>query len=260
MKLLLAAVAALVGAAAPAYAQLASPSGVVTAYVEIVGRDVDAQRRFWTALGGEPAKRGAIEGIRFPGGFLKLRQGEPTAGSTGAVVDHVGLHVKSVQEWLPKWQAAGLRIEPTQRPTQLYLLGPDDIRVEVIESAAIDTSVRMHHLHFFVPDPVAVQAWYAKVLGAVPGKRGQFDKVDIGGIELTFGRADMARPGTKGRSLDHIVLEVKDLETFLKTVQGNGVALESPASRTQAAPGLRHAYITDPWGAYLELTEAADLK
>ena len=256
MKLLLPAVVALlVNAVAPAYAQVTplGPSSVVIGHVEIVGRDLDAHKRFWSALGGTPDKIGVMDIVRFPGGFLTLRKGEPTAGSAGSLVDHVGLNVKSMQEWLPKWQAAGLRMEPQRRPTMLYLIGPDDVRVEVIESTAIETPVRMHHLHYFVQDPLAVQAWYAKVLGAAAGKRGQFDKADIGGVELTFAKNEMALAGTKGRSLDHIGFEVKNLDAFVKNVEANGVTVDRPSSRGQS--GAAVAYLTDPWGTYLELTE-----
>jgi catechol 2,3-dioxygenase-like lactoylglutathione lyase family enzyme len=221
----------------------------------VVGRDLTAHRRFWTALGGVPTKNGTLEMIRFPGTFVNLRQGEPTGGSVGSAVDHFGFQVKRMQDWLPKWQAAGLKMEPQTRPTQVYLIGPDDVRVEVLEDAALDVPMRMHHVHFYVPDPIAAQAWYAKTFGAVPGKRGQFDAADLPGVNLTFSKADTPITKTMGRSIDHVGFEVRNLEAFLKTIQAAGITLDRPYGKSQAAPTVALAYITDPWGTYIELTE-----
>ena len=243
-----------------AEAQLAAAgsSGVVMGHIHVVGRDLDAHRRFWTALGGVPTKNGTLEMIRFPGAFVNLRQGEPTGGTVGSVVDHFGFHVKRMQDWLPKWQAAGLKIEPQTRPTQAYLIGPDDVRVEILEEPALDVPLRMHHVHFFVPDPVATQAWYAKTFGAAPGKRGQFDAADLPGVNLTFSKAEMPLAKTMGRSLDHVGFEVRNLEAFLKKIEASGIKLDRGYQRSQAAPTLMISYITDPWGTYLELTEGLD--
>ena len=49
-----------------------------------------------------------------------------TAGTVGSSVNHFGFLVKSIQEWMPKWQAAGLKMEPVTGP-RVYLIGPDDV-------------------------------------------------------------------------------------------------------------------------------------
>jgi len=83
--------------ARPAGAQLVAPgpSGVVMGHVHVVTRDLDAHRRFWTVLGGRPAKNGQLEMIQFPGAFVNLRQGEPSGGSVGTSINHVGFLVKT---------------------------------------------------------------------------------------------------------------------------------------------------------------------
>ena len=242
---------------APAAAQLAAPgpSGVVMGHVHVVGRDLDAHRRFWTALGGVPTKNGTLEMIQFPGTFVNLRQGEPTGGTVGSVINHFGFLVKRVQDWVPKWQAAGLKMEPQTRPTQVFLIGPDEIRVEILEDEAIAEPIRMHHVHYFVPDPIAAQQWYAKMFGAVPGKRGTFDAADLPGVNLSFSKAETPLARTQGRSLDHVGFEVRNLAAFVKTLQAAGVTLDRELARSGAAPSVQLAYITDPFGTYLELTE-----
>jgi hypothetical protein len=37
---------------------------------------VDAQKKFWVALGGTPVKNGTLELIEFPGAYVMLRQGD----------------------------------------------------------------------------------------------------------------------------------------------------------------------------------------
>ena len=62
--------------------------------------------------------------------------------------------------------------------------------------------------------------------------------------------------GTKGRILDHIGFEVKDLERFCKKLEAAGVKLDRPYSKTAAGLGL--AFLTDPWGTTIELNEGLD--
>jgi catechol 2,3-dioxygenase-like lactoylglutathione lyase family enzyme len=243
--------------AARANAQLApfGPAGVVMGHVHLNVRDIDAQKKFWAQLGGKATNNGTLQMMQFPGVFVILRQQDPTAGSVGSTVNHFGFLVKHMQDWLPKWQAAGLKMEPQTRPTQVFLDGPDDVRVEILEDDTIDVPLKMHHVHFFIADPLAVQAWYAKMFGAVPGKRGQFDAADLPGVNLTFSKADMPTAPIKGRSVDHIGFEVKGLAQFIKKLEANGITMDRPLQQSQASPTTSIAYLTDPWGTQIELTE-----
>jgi catechol 2,3-dioxygenase-like lactoylglutathione lyase family enzyme len=146
-------------------------------------------------------------------------------------------------------------MEPQTRPTQVFLIGPDDVRVEILEDETIAEPIRMHHVHYFVPDPIAAQQWYAKTFGAVPGKRGQFDAADLPGVNLTFSKADAPLAKTQGRSIDHVGFEVKNLPDFIKRLQAAGLTLDRELQRSTAAPSLQIAFITDPFGTYLELSE-----
>ncbi len=244
------------GGAPHASPQLAAPgvSGVAMGHLHLTVKDLDAQRKFWSALGGTPVQNGALALIQFPGTFVMLRQAEPTGGTAGSTINHVGFLVKDIAPWIAKWQAAGLKMEPQARPTQVYLIGPDDVRVEILEDKTIDVPLKMHHLHFYVTSPLETQAWYAKTFGAAPGKRGQFDAADLPGVNLTFAKADMPTVATKGRSLDHIGFEVKNLEAFCKKLEADGITLDRPFTRLPNST-TAIAFLTDPWGTYIELTE-----
>ena len=59
---------------------------------------------------------------------------------------------------------------------------------------------------------------------------------------------------TKGRAVDHIGFEVKNLEAFVKGLEAQGVKFDVPY-RPVPQLGIAVAFFTDPWGAYVELTE-----
>ena len=242
---------------APLSAQLATPNavGVSIGHVHVNARDLEAQQRFWPQLGGTLVHNEKIQMVQFPGMFINLRTQAPTGGTVGSVVNHIGFHVKDLAYWMPKWEAAGLKVEAGNNPKQKFLTAPDDIRVEIIEDSSIATPVAMHHIHMYVPDPLATQAWYIKNFGGVAGKRGQYDTVNVPGAELTLAKSEMPQAPTKGRSIDHIGFEIKNLDQFVKNLEANGIHTDAPIRTSGNASKLRLAYITDPWGTNIELTE-----
>src|SRR5215469_10790559 len=186
----------------PASAQLAAPNaaGVAMGEVHLTVKDLEANKDFFKLLGGVPVTNGSLQMIAFPGLFVVLEKGEPGGGSIGTIVNHFGFQVKDMKDWLPKWQAAGLKIEPMNRPTQVYMRTPDDVRVEVLEEPSLATPVAGHHVHFFTQDIPAMQAWYVKTFGAVAGKRAQFQTANLPGGELTFASSADTPVPTKGRA------------------------------------------------------------
>jgi hypothetical protein len=65
----------------------------------------------------------------------------------------------------------------------------------------------------------------------------------------------MPQAPTKGRSVDHIGFEIKNLDQFVKNLEASGIHTEAPIRTSPNASKLRLAFITDPWGTYIELTE-----
>ena len=249
-----------------ACAQLADPGsvGVAMGHVHLAVQDVDATKKFWLKLGGSPIKLGANEGVKFPGVLILIRKAmDPPAGSVGSVVNHIGFLVPNVAETRAKWQSAGLIMEPPNpnNAKQIYVHTPDDlVRIEILEDAMQTVPIKFHHVHFFVTDAggkdsvLAMQAWYAKTFGAKPGKRGQFEAADLPGVNLTFAKSDTPTVGTKGRALDHIGFEIKDLQAFCKKAEAAGIKFDMPYT-PRPDLGIALAFITDPWGTYIELNE-----
>ena len=99
-----------------------------------------------------------------------------------------------------------------------------------------------------------IRAWYAKVFGATPGMRGRFQAADVPGVNLTFSEADGPTVTTKGRVLDHIGFDVRNLEAFCEKLEAAGIELVRPYTRNPET-GSALAFISDPWGTNIELNE-----
>lgn len=245
-------------AVAPMMAQLAVPAGngsVSMGHVHLLVHDVDAQRQFWVALGGV-AKVGAEVRIEFPGVFVMLRQGDPTGGSIGSTINHIGFNARNVAVSVAKWKAAGLNPEPGNRPTQAWFTTADGVRIEILEDDQQTVPLKFHHVHYNIPTGTEpdVEAWYAKMFGAVPGMRGRFKGADIAGANLTFQEAEGKPAPTKGRAIDHIGFQVLNLDSFIRKLHAQGIEMEGPV-RTAPNGITKVAFLTDPWGTSVELTE-----
>ena len=65
--------------------------------------------------------------------------------------------------------------------------------------------------------------------------------------------------GSKGRGIDHIGFEVKNLDAFVKNLEAKGVKMDA-AVRQLPGTDLKIAFLTDPYGTYIELTEGLQPK
>jgi catechol 2,3-dioxygenase-like lactoylglutathione lyase family enzyme len=249
--------------AAPAAAQLTTPNaaGVSLGHIHLYVRDVAAQQKFWATLGGMPVANQKLEMIQLPGVFILLRRAETKSGTVGSIVNHLGFVWKDLPAAKAKWQAAGYTIEPGADASHGYLLGPDGIRLEFSSDPALQTSVKINHVHLHPQDVPAMQAWYAKVLGGTSGRCTQggapdaTDCVEVAGISLAMSKSDTRLEPTAGRSLDHIGFEVNDLPAFLKRMEAEGVTITQPLTPSNFVSTMRVAFIADPWGTKMELTE-----
>jgi catechol 2,3-dioxygenase-like lactoylglutathione lyase family enzyme len=245
--------------AASSAGQLAAPnaSGVAIGHIHLNSNDVDAQVRFWTAVGGKIVQREKLTMVQFPGIYVLLRKQDYNGGSVGSTVDHFGFYVRDFDASVAKWKAAGLTWERANNPNvgQGFLTAPDGVRVEIYENKSIPTPLQMHHIHLLVADPLQAQQWYMQNFGATAGKRAQYDTANVPGTEITLGKTDMPRAPTKGRSVDHIGFEVKNIDAFVAKLQAAGIRTDAAIRNSANASGLRIVYVTDPWGTEIEITE-----
>jgi catechol 2,3-dioxygenase-like lactoylglutathione lyase family enzyme len=245
--------------ASPAFAQLAglNAAGVAIGHIHINAADVDAQSRFWTNVGGKIVQREKITMVQFPGIYILLRKQDSTGGTVGSTINHFGFYVRDFAGSVARWKAAGLTWEPVQNPQvgQGFLTGPDSVRIEIYENSSIPTPMQMHHVHLFVTDPLEAQKWYVQTFGATAGKRAQYETAIVPGAEITLAKADAPQAPTKGRSVDHIGFEVRNIDAFVAKLQAAGIKTDSAIRNSANASGLRIVFITDPWGTEIEITE-----
>jgi catechol 2,3-dioxygenase-like lactoylglutathione lyase family enzyme len=246
--------ALIVFTAPTALADLAKPNavGVAMGHIHLVVKDVEAEKRFLVLLGGKPVSNGSLQMVEFPGVFINLREGTPSGGTIGSRVNHFGLFVQDMVATLARIKPLNLHVTQN-RPDQAFILGPEDVRIELHEVKNIPAPTVMDHVHLFVPEPLQAQAWYVKMFGATAGKRGQFETALIPGVEIAITKDDTTQT-TRGRSLDHIGFEVTNLQETVKRLEAAGINMDR--APTVGSNGItKIAFLFDPWGTYIELTE-----
>ena len=241
-----------------ALAQLPAPNdaGVAMGHLHLNVKDIDESKKFWVdQLGATTVELGRANVLKFPGTLIFLNKKDPSGGTEGSTVNHIGFLVRDLDKEIAKWKANSVKIVMENLPNrQLFLMSPEGVKIEIYEDKSISALIVNHHIHFWTSSVEDTKAWYVKTFSARPGRRGKFEAADVPGVNLSFTKAETAVVGTKGRALDHIGFEIKDLEAFCKKLEASGVKLDV-AYRKVPALGIAIAFFTDPWGTYVELTE-----
>lgn len=244
-------------------AQLAPPNdaGVSIGHIHLTVPDPDAQVKAWTeVLGATVSKDGFLTLVKVPGVFIIVSKANATEGSEGSTANHIGFLVKDYAALKAKLAAANIpTVFDIEKNKQIMVTFPDKIRVEFNEDPSISEPVVFHHIHLMTTDPAALQAWYVKTFGAEAATRRNLPAAKIPGGEVDFLKAKDAPAPTKGRTLDHIGFEIKDLGAFCKNLQAQGVQFDVPY-RDIPAIGLKIAFIVDPAGTRIELTQGLEGK
>jgi catechol 2,3-dioxygenase-like lactoylglutathione lyase family enzyme len=238
-------------------------------------------KKFWAdTLGGTVIKVGTDgrEIIRMPNVLIFMREQAAKGGTKGSVHDHIALSVPNLRATLAKVTANGFRnitaqdalpgqkvvndiVEIGAGPVSAlaYVLGPDDVKVELMEMKAQTEPVKLHHIHFFGHQQAEMRDWYVKVFGATAAAAANpnFITANLPGVGLNFSATTTPMAATAGRALDHIGFEVKNLAEFLARLEKQGIKPSVTLRRVDAL-GLNIAFIVDPWGTNIELTEGLD--
>ena len=230
--------------------------GVGMGHLHLKTNDLAANKKFWVeTLGATAGKMGPLEIFKIPGVLVVIQKGEASGGTDGSAINHLGFTVKDLDAYIEKCKAGGYAIPRLDKEArQIFVMSPDNVKVELSEDTKMTVPIAHHHIHFYTESVEDTRAWYVKMFGAVPGKRGRFEKADIPGADLSFSKSETRTEGTKGRFMDHIGFEVKGLEAFVKRMESMGVKFNIPYRKVEAL-GISIAFFTDPWGTYVELTE-----
>ena len=233
----------LIGISICAAAQIvpAGSSGIRFGHLHVNAKDGAAHQKFWVdVMGAQSGKLGQSDLYRVPGTLIVINKVAPSAGTQGSVVDHVSFKVRDLKGILAKAKAMHVQVlNPSKK--QATLVGPDDLRVVLTIAGSQPVGVDFH-----TSDVKGMKDWYESTFGT-----------SIPGVELRYSIASAAPAGTKGRVLDHIGFEVKDLEAFTRKLEATGVKF-TVAYRKIPQLGIAIAFFTDAWGTYIELTEGLD--
>ena len=270
-------------AASPASAQLiaAKDGPIVYGHHHLNVTSVDDHRTFWVdGLGGVATKIGTnnVEIVKFPNALLFMRAQAPKGATKGSTVDHIAFSVTNLRQVVDRLKAGGFRIvTSSEAPPNIkvvddigvveggpvsgiaYAMAPDDVKVELVEMKAQAVPITSHHVHFFGAQK-EMHAWYMKTFGAsnvASANPAAFISAGLPGLGMNFAPSQAAVAGTQGRALDHIGFEVKGLEAFVKNLEAQGIKMAVPYRQVPAL-GISIAFLTDPWGTYIELTEGLD--
>lgn len=249
-------------------------------HIHLVVPDPAAMQKTWlSVMGGSAVNAGPLTMVKLPNVFVIMTGGANAAGregTDGSVVNHVGFSVKSYAATKAKAEAAGLAVRELTPNQQAFVTFPNNVTVEIQEDTSIAADSEFSHFHLSATDPNAAREWYIATFGGEEGQRRKGVKgakmpggfVDFLGPQGVGGKgkakADAPPPAapspSKGRVLDHIGFEVKDLKAFTDGLTSKGTKMDKGLTDVTEKMGLKIAFFTDPNGTYIELTEGLNAK
>ena len=259
------------GAAARAGCAAAAPnaSGVAMGHLHYRVRDVDGEQEVLDGarrrraecrlVGRDRASHPGRAILKFQDVLVFLDPGETTGGTEGSIVNHVAFRVPS----LAPVEAAGLTVARLNAfPGVASINTPEGERIELFENAATNLTftqdagfddavaerhnrplpvpIAFHHVHLYVPDGqlAAAKAWYVRMFGGVPGKRSNYEAVDLPGINLNFSAAPNRPCRPRGGCSITSDSRSRGLAAFCQQTRGRWVlSLMSPTRRAPSGLG-----------------------
>lgn len=245
-----------------AQAQLAAPNaeGVSAGHTHLVVPDVAKHREIWKSFGATEAASGRLQLLGFPGMYILLREGTATSPSAETSANHIGFTVNNYAEWKAKMVAAGATNYVVDDATNGQILAdlPDGVRIEFNVDPAQVEPIKFHHTHLAALEGATLRDWYVKVFGAEVGERRGLPSAVIPGGRVDFLPARGEAPkGSQGSAIDHIGFEVASMDVFKAKMDSLGIPFARAPERRDDI-GLTIAFITDPVGTYIEITEGLD--
>ena len=239
----------------PAFGQVApfNNAGVSMGHHHLFVPNPAVHKKIWVeVLGAQASGNPGLEFLKLPGTFLILSQGNPTGGSEGTSLDHFAFAVKEYNATRDKLAAAGVQIvrDRAEAPREFVAMFPDGVKVEFYEDTSLSTPIAHHHLHFRTTDPDGLRAWWVKAFGAEVRQDGTRTITTIPGAMLSFTRVDAPAPGTRGRSLDHTGVNVRNVNEYCQKLAGMGINCERPSAAI--------AIVTDPAGTRIEINQGLE--
>jgi len=224
-------------------------------HIHLTAPDTDAAARWYAKhFDGEIGPGETTNRATF-GNILVVFYGrEPTAGSVGSGVDHIGFSMPNVAEKMAVIVADGGTslgdLIDFGGMTIGFVEDPWGTKIELIDDPELRGT---HHIHLSTPNPEATLSWYANAVGGEISKfKGQLDGLFYGDIWLLAAKATAPVAATEGRSIDHLGWNFSNLDEAAVALKHQGVHFSMEPRDYQS---LRIAFIDAPDGVRVELVQ-----
>ena len=192
---------------------------------------------------------------------LRFAEGDPSEGSEGSSIDHIGFSFADLPGKMTALEAAGIKIlEPIREPEGFFKLAfvedPWGTKIEVVEDPV---SLGFHHVHLVSDQPGQVLAWYSSTFGGENARfKGVLDALRYGSVWLlvTPTPEGATLVPSQGRSVDHLGFNYADLDQAAVRIRSQGVEMTDPTPYTDSI-GVRRkfAFIVGPNDVRIELIQ-----
>jgi len=246
--------------AAAVFVFVSSPVGASDYHhMHLTAPDADAGAQwYYTHMGCEPVV-GRSNAAQCGDTIFLFAAREPTGGSVGSAVNHIGFSFTDLDAKAQELASAGIALEGPVRDIPglfkiAFVVDPWGTRIELVEH---DGYLGFHHIHLSSPEPTEALDWYQSVFG---GERTRMlDRLDAllyGNIWLLASGAQEAVAGTQGRSLDHLGFSFPNLDATIAEMKENGVEVTTePRDVTGSPTAARIAFVNGPNGARIEVVQ-----
>ena len=189
---------------------------------------------------------------------------EPTDGSVGSGVNHIGFSFTDLAAKMAGWQAAGLDIENPDEPIRdipglfklAFLTDPWGTRIEVVEDAEWPG---FHHIHLSSPDPEGTLAWYQNIFGGESDSlKGRIAGLRYGGTWLLVSQLrEGTLANTQRRAIDHLGFGFPDLDAAAAEIKSKGVEFDmEPRPFTNAlGQDMKISFVFGPNDVWIEIVQ-----
>jgi catechol 2,3-dioxygenase-like lactoylglutathione lyase family enzyme len=222
-----------------------NPSGISAGHTHLSVPDVAKHREIWKKLGATEHSQGRLQLLYFPNMYILLAERVPTSPSGDTSANHIGFTVKDYPYYRGLLDELGVTnfIVDDNENGQVLADLPDGVRIEFAKNEMQAEPILFHHTHLAALDGATLRDWYVKVFGAEVGERRNLPSAVIPGGRVDFlpARGD-APKGSQGTAAHVAAL---------------GLTFDRAPEYIEAID-LKIAFLTDPVGTYIEVTEGLD--
>jgi predicted enzyme related to lactoylglutathione lyase len=195
-------------------------------HIHMAFEDPHAVTGWYIKYLGATARPDGMDGVFFGPIRFNMRKAAAVVGSSGAVIDSVGLSYADLDAQLKTLEGSGAKIVQPARAMPgmgrvAIIEDPWGTRIELVQDAGLRG---FHHVRVRSVDPTAMRTWFVQKLGGEPGRfAGTENAVKFGGIWLIIDKADALPRAADGTTLDHLGFRTKDIKAEIASLQTDGV-------------------------------------